>query len=669
MPDQNSSSSRFLRKEDVKQPSADPANSLIDGIVRFFIGLGILGSAFYAAWWYPTAPLFIFAGLLLYLLFLLKYPAAWLIVIPAVIPILELGFWSGRVYFSEFDLLLLVTIGGVLCRRRISLEGMPRSLLLTAAVLFLYAVFVTWNGLFPFHAGGLGLFNDQLSSLNGLRQSKGFFAALILLPLLWSEGRNGTNIAHVFAIGMIVGSICAGATIVWERLIFTDLWNFTDAYRVSGMFFGTLTGGAAVDAYLMLTAPFLGVLILYRPSYIKFILACAVAALAAYCVYVTYSRANYPATFAAILVFALGAWLVSPWRMSLRPRFVVAGIVAFTIFAGAAYHLLVGTAISKRFAQTMGDMQTRMDHWSHAVRIVLAEPSGKWIGAGRGTFPLKYYVDRAAADKRLVAPKLTRTDADNFITLTPGSDSGVTYLRQRLRVSASNKYRLQLKVRGGKDTHEYLIMEFCERHVLKFLPECEWHQIEIPKNTTDWRVFNVNVNLGHLGKETFGLTWRKFGQFTRPMEIAILNRGIRQKIDIADVTLAASDGEQFLRNGSFDQGMDHWFISYGDHLRWHIKNVFVYIFFEGGTLGLVVLALLLAVVAYKLKRRIIARDGFAVLYASALTGIVFVGLFDSLLDEPRIALLISMLIWLALIPSPSPIPPRGLAGSSGDPHS
>ena len=59
MPDQNSSSSRFLRKEDVKQPSADPANSLIDGIVRFFIGLGILGSAFYAAWWYPTAPLFI----------------------------------------------------------------------------------------------------------------------------------------------------------------------------------------------------------------------------------------------------------------------------------------------------------------------------------------------------------------------------------------------------------------------------------------------------------------------------------------------------------------------------------------------------------------------------------------------------------------------------------
>ena len=214
-------------------------------------------------------------------------------------------------------------------------------------------------------------------------------------------------------------------------------------------------------------------------------------------------------------------------------------------------------------------------------------------------------------------------------------------------------------MRGGKDTYEYLIIEFCERHILKYLPECEWRQITIPKNTTDWRIFNVNVKLGQLGKETFGLTWRKFGQFTRPLEIAILNRGIRQKIDIANVSLLASDGKQFLRNTSFDKGLDHWFVSYGDHLRWHIKNVFVFTFFEGGILGLALLALIMAIVAYKLQRRIIARDGFAVLYATALTGVVFVGLFDSLLDEPRIALLISMLIWLALIPPPAPNPTGG----------
>jgi hypothetical protein len=112
MPDQNSSSSRFLRQKEEKQPSGFSENSLIDRFVGLLIGVGILAGAFYAAWGYPTAPLLICAGLLLYLLLLLKYPPVWLIVIPAAIPLLELGFWSGKVYFSEFDLLLLVTVGG-----------------------------------------------------------------------------------------------------------------------------------------------------------------------------------------------------------------------------------------------------------------------------------------------------------------------------------------------------------------------------------------------------------------------------------------------------------------------------------------------------------------------------------------------------------------------------
>ncbi|NKB20536.1 MAG: hypothetical protein GKS01_08560 [Alphaproteobacteria bacterium] len=628
-------------------------SALIDSVVWILVGIVILLGAFLAAWSYPTAPFLVSVGLLLYLLLLLKYPSAWLIVIPAAIPLLELGFWSGQVYFTEFDLVLLVTIGGVLCRRRISFDGMSGPLVLTAYVLFFYSVFATWTGLFPFYAGGLGMFNDQLSSLNSLRESKGFLAAFFLLPILWAEARRGTNIHHLFAIGMIVGSVFAGATIVWERLLFTDLMNFTNAYRVSGMFFGTLTGGAAIDAYLMLSAPFLGALVLYRPGYLKSLLAFGVMMLAAYCVYVTYSRANYPATLAAISVFVLGVWFVTPWRLSLRPRVIVAGTVVCTVFAGAAYHLLIGTTISKRFAQTKEDMQTRIDHWSDAVRIVSTVPSGHWTGAGRGTFPLKYYVDSIAAKKRLVAPALTHTDSESFVTLIPGIDAGITYLRQRLNVSESNKYRLQLRVRGGENSHEILIIEFCERHVLNFLPECVWRQIAIPESSKDWRTFDVAVNLGHIGKEIYGLTWRKLGQFTRPVDIAILNRGVRERIDIASIGLVDSDGSQILRNGSFDNDLDHWFMSYGDHLRWHIKNIFVYTYFEGGILGLVVFTLVLALVSYQLLRRIVVdRDGFAVLYASALAGIVFIGLFDSLFDEPRITLLITLLVWLALIPSP-----------------
>jgi hypothetical protein len=299
-------------------------------------------------------------------------------------------------------------------------------------------------------------------------------------------------------------------------------------------------------------------------------------------------------------------------------------------------------------------MQTRINHWSHAASLASAEPSGKWIGAGRGTFPFKHYKNAILEGKGLVSPKLTKTDSESFLSLTPGKDSGVTYVRQRLTVTPSNNYKLRLRVRGAKERHEYLIIEFCERHVLKYLPECTWSQIEIPKNATDWRVFNRTVKLGYIGKETFGFTWRKFGKFTRPVDIAILNRGIRYKVDIAEISLVDLDGNELLRNGSFEKGIDHWFISYGDHLRWHIKNVFVYFFYESGFLGLSVFILMLAFVGYRLLRRILNRDGFAVLYASSLVGIILVGMFDSLFDEPRIGLLIWLVIWLALIPPPEP---------------
>ena len=63
---------------------------------------------------------------------------------------------------------------------------------------------------------------------------------------------------------MILGLVAVSATIFWERLLFTGLFNFSHSYRVSGSIFGIMTGGAAIDAYLMMVTPFIGALILYR---------------------------------------------------------------------------------------------------------------------------------------------------------------------------------------------------------------------------------------------------------------------------------------------------------------------------------------------------------------------------------------------------------------------
>ena len=48
----------------------------------------------------------------------------------------------------------------------------------------------------------------------------------------------------------------AALSVLWERLAFTDLLNFSSDYRVTGLFWEMHIGGAALDGFLALTVPF-----------------------------------------------------------------------------------------------------------------------------------------------------------------------------------------------------------------------------------------------------------------------------------------------------------------------------------------------------------------------------------------------------------------------------
>lgn len=89
----------------------------------------------------------------------------------------------------------------------------------------------------------------------------------------------------------------------------------------------------------------------------------------------------------------------------------------------------------------------------------------------------------------------------------------------------------------------------------------------------------------------------------------------------------------------FGAGWNHWFLFCKNHLRGHIKNIFIYWYFEGGWLGLLAMLSLFAFVGVRLIRRALRGDRLALIAASSLAGVVMVGLFDSVFDEPRIATL------------------------------
>jgi hypothetical protein len=275
-----------------------------------------------------------------------------------------------------------------------------------------------------------------------------------------------------------------------------------------------------------------------------------------------------------------------------------------------------------------------------------AHRNAEWVGMGRGVFPLKYYGESILAGKPLAAPSFKQTGAENYISLSPGSDAGGIFLRQRLDLSAGDKYRLKLRTRAPHGKGERLLVEFCERHILKFRTECLWRGFNIPIGNKGWVEHDVAVDFRYLGKGGFG-------PFKRPVDISVMNRGIREGVDIGLVQLHHKSGVQIVDNSEFRDSLDHWFFSNGNFKRWHIDNLFLHIYFEGGAIGLAVLILTVLVIAFQLAGRIYRNDPLAVLLASAIAGILFIGLFDSVFDEPRTTFLFTLMIWLALLPYPT----------------
>ena len=140
------------------------------------------------------------------------------------------------------------------------------------------------------------------------------------------------------------------------------------------------------------------------------------------------------------------------------------------------------------------------------------------------------------------------------------------------------------------------------------------------------------------------------GLFTRPFEISIMNRGIVQGVDISVAQIIDSNGHALLQNSEFSSSWDNWFPVCGDHTRWHIKNLFICWFFKGGLLGLFVMVGLCTYVGAKLLQTSVRGDRFATISSAALAGVVMVGLFDSVFDEPRIAFLAMTALQVTGIP-------------------
>lgn len=584
---------------------------------------------------YPLGRLWAAAAVLGYGTLLWFRPRLWLVALPALLPVLDFGQWSGRIYFKEFDLLVLTTLAvgyAMLTPRRHGPGFSPGFTLLLALLALSYGI-STLIGLIPLQPLDANAFSSYLSHYNALRASKGFWLALLLIPLLKAAASSDPEgWQHHLTRGLAFGAAALAAIVVWERFLFPGLFNFSSDYRVTGLFSGMQTGGPQVETFLALTLPFPLVAFLLKPSKGMLVITAMISLGTAYGMMATFSRAGYMAFALELVILGIGLVLF-PRRPHFRrlPLRLAGSLLAVAVLA-ASVPALKGSFAESRFAQVGGDMGLRLAHWQLTLDMMKPDWLTRLFGMGTGSFPATYYAENPQG----IRPGNFRyvTESGHTYLRLGGGDS--LYLGQNVDTSPHTSYRLSLDIRSTAGSGGRLQIYLCEKHVL-YSYRCEDRLLTIPPGSGKWVPLSLTLNSGRVGS---GHWYSR-----RPVELSFSVPDAGHVLDIAQVRLENPEGQELVRNGDFADGGTYWFFTTDNGWPWRVENVFLQVYFEQGWLGLAAFSGLVALLVLRIFRAARRGDVFALGVGTALLGCLTVGLLSSILESPKLALLFYLLLF------------------------
>jgi VanZ family protein len=576
---------------------------------------------------YPGPRLMLSLGLAAYALILFRDPAAWLVALPALLPVLDLAQWTGALFVDEFDLAVVTTLA-VLCLRTPS-AGAGRWPPALAVVLVLGAVATgagLLQGLLPLDPLTPDSFASVHSSFNAWRVGRGpvFALALLLLLRRWSEGPDAD--LPRFARGMTLGLAGVALVMLWERTTFAGWADFGIEYRAVGALSAASTAGAQTEAFIAAALPFALLVAATSAALAWRTLAVAALLASAYAIAATLSRAAWGAALVAIALFCVGLALRIP--LARHARRGLALIVPITaLIAGVA-----ALAIAERFPQSIDDFAARRGHWMD----VLAPRAGELrplTGHGFGVYPRHYYW-HASPEAR---PSLFSYRAERGTTFARVSPGSTTYLDQVVRVDAGATLALRARVRSER-AGSVVAFTLCEKWILH-ATRCREARFS-PTQTGVWQPLAVEL----AAPDGRGAAlWRP----TVKLSIHMPRGG--GPMDVTDVALVGPGGRDYVRNGRFALASTHWLLSADDHWPWNTFNLLVEVLFEQGWLVVAGLVVTLAYVFTAIGRRATRADLVAAAFVAALAAFLVPAMFDALIDEPRMRLLLALLVALPLL--------------------
>lgn len=343
---------------------------------------------------------------------------------------------------------------------------------------------------------------------------------------------------------------------------------------------------------------------------------------------------------AILLVVALLAGRSSPsvWPQALRWQLTV--LVAMLMAAAVVAVFAGGSYMTTRFSSSEKDYASRETHWQQGLAM-LGTPLDWALGKGLGRFPDNYFFASSTTghpgDYRLATER-----GNTYLTLTGGQQpsSWGNMLRMSQRIDRPvAPVKVGFSVRAEKPVN--LHFEVCEKHLLYDNSSCVAKEVGIQPRSDGWQQLQLSLEGSSLSH----------GDWYAPRPI-VFSFAIESRAGLANIdnlSLVGIDGRNLLVNGDFSAELAHWFFSSDrNHLPWHIKSMFMNVLFDQGLIGLLLLVSMIVAVLWRATLGRSRNHTLSPAIAGALTGFCVVGLFDSLLDVPRVAFLFYFLLLVGL---------------------
>lgn len=588
---------------------------------------------------YPDSATALLAALLLYGLALRKFPQTWLIAIPTLLPIADLSPWTGRIFFTEFDYFFILTLAISLWYGRFQSplkQKQSSAFFLLAIYTFFYLISVV-QGLLPFQSIDANAFSNYYSQYNSLRVAKGFIWALFLLPLLTYSLNAKHNIKSYLSYGILTGLTISSLLGIWERLVFTSLFDFSTDFRITSSFYSMHTGGAHLDAYLMLSMPFICFLLFKSKNVLlATVIPALLFSISLYTLLVTYTRGTYIAFVFAFITLLIALFVCYKDAMINNSKKMLYLPLLLILWATITIPVLKGSFIQHRFEQTNQEINTRSNHWIEAKNMMDNDLFTSLFGMGLGSFP-RTYLWKNFSDNAPATFNLQQENNESYLQLGSGT---ALYIEQQINISANTQYNLSLDFRSPTDNSP-LNIALCEKAVQNSF-RCQALTIAAQNTQNQWQHIEQSFITKDIGKTNTSI-------LNKPTKLILSNTQKNTIIDISNISLTTSEQTNLIKNGDFSKGMDFWFFTADQHIPWRTENLWVQILFDQGWLGLITFTIILLHLLIRLYKNILKGDYFSAIILSSITGFLVVGVTDSPFDMPMITLLFFLIYFVLLL--------------------